>query len=30
MRVGAKSVNVVGVGCLNPDESKFDALYKKG
>lgn len=27
MGVGARSVNVVGVGCVNPDEANFKAMY---
>uniref|UniRef100_M1BBA1 Integrase core domain containing protein n=1 Tax=Solanum tuberosum TaxID=4113 RepID=M1BBA1_SOLTU len=27
MGAGARSVNVVGVGCVNPYEAKFEALY---
>lgn len=26
MRVSSRSVNVVDVGCVNPDEAKFKAL----
>uniref|UniRef100_M1DPA2 Athila retroelement ORF1 protein n=1 Tax=Solanum tuberosum TaxID=4113 RepID=M1DPA2_SOLTU len=29
MGAGTRSVNVVGVGCANPEESKFEALYNK-
>uniref|UniRef100_M1DMR5 Putative plant transposon protein domain-containing protein n=1 Tax=Solanum tuberosum TaxID=4113 RepID=M1DMR5_SOLTU len=29
MGAGARSVNAVGVGCANSDESKFEALYNK-
>uniref|UniRef100_M1DDA4 Integrase core domain containing protein n=1 Tax=Solanum tuberosum TaxID=4113 RepID=M1DDA4_SOLTU len=29
MGAGARSVNIVGVGCANPDESKFEALYNE-
>uniref|UniRef100_M1DTM0 Integrase core domain containing protein n=1 Tax=Solanum tuberosum TaxID=4113 RepID=M1DTM0_SOLTU len=29
MGAGARSVNVVGVGCVNPDEAKFVALYNE-
>uniref|UniRef100_M1DVU7 Integrase core domain containing protein n=1 Tax=Solanum tuberosum TaxID=4113 RepID=M1DVU7_SOLTU len=29
MGAGARSVNVVGVGCVNPEESKFEALYNE-
>uniref|UniRef100_M1DL55 Putative plant transposon protein domain-containing protein n=1 Tax=Solanum tuberosum TaxID=4113 RepID=M1DL55_SOLTU len=29
MGVGARSVNVVGVVCVNPDEAKFEALYNE-
>lgn len=29
MRVFARSINVVEVGCVNPDESKFQALYNE-
>uniref|UniRef100_M1DYP1 Integrase core domain containing protein n=1 Tax=Solanum tuberosum TaxID=4113 RepID=M1DYP1_SOLTU len=29
MGAGARSVNAVGVGCANPDESKFEALYNE-
>ncbi len=29
MGAGARSVNVVGVGCVNPDEAKFEALYNE-
>ena len=27
MGAGARSVNVVGVGCVNPDEAKLEVLY---
>uniref|UniRef100_M1DIX5 Integrase core domain containing protein n=1 Tax=Solanum tuberosum TaxID=4113 RepID=M1DIX5_SOLTU len=26
---GARSVNAMGVGCVNPDEAKFEALYNE-
>uniref|UniRef100_M1D8I6 Integrase core domain containing protein n=1 Tax=Solanum tuberosum TaxID=4113 RepID=M1D8I6_SOLTU len=29
MGAGARSVIVVGVGCVNPDEAKFEALYNE-
>uniref|UniRef100_M1DZR9 Integrase core domain containing protein n=1 Tax=Solanum tuberosum TaxID=4113 RepID=M1DZR9_SOLTU len=29
MGAGTRSVNVVGVGCVNPDEAKFEALYNE-
>ncbi|KAK4721531.1 hypothetical protein R3W88_011764 [Solanum pinnatisectum] len=29
MRAGAHSTNVVGVGCANPEEMKFEALYNE-
>uniref|UniRef100_M1E120 Uncharacterized protein n=1 Tax=Solanum tuberosum TaxID=4113 RepID=M1E120_SOLTU len=29
MGAGARSVNIVGVGCANPDEVKFEALYNE-
>uniref|UniRef100_M1DBJ4 Integrase core domain containing protein n=1 Tax=Solanum tuberosum TaxID=4113 RepID=M1DBJ4_SOLTU len=29
MGAGARSVNAVGVGCVNPDEAKFEALYNE-
>ena len=27
MRVGAKSVNIVGVGGMNPDKAKFEVFF---
>uniref|UniRef100_M1DHY6 Uncharacterized protein n=1 Tax=Solanum tuberosum TaxID=4113 RepID=M1DHY6_SOLTU len=29
MGAGARGVNVVGVGCVNPDEAKFEVLYNE-
>ncbi|KAK4726893.1 hypothetical protein R3W88_031810 [Solanum pinnatisectum] len=29
MGVGSQSVNVMGVGCVNPQEAKFEALYNE-
>jgi len=29
MGAGARGVNVMGVGCVNPDEAKFKALYNE-
>uniref|UniRef100_M1DHA2 Uncharacterized protein n=1 Tax=Solanum tuberosum TaxID=4113 RepID=M1DHA2_SOLTU len=29
MGAGAPSVNIVGVGCVNPEEMKFEALYNE-
>uniref|UniRef100_M1DIL3 Integrase core domain containing protein n=1 Tax=Solanum tuberosum TaxID=4113 RepID=M1DIL3_SOLTU len=29
MGAGARNVNAVGVGCVNPDEAKFEALYNE-
>uniref|UniRef100_M1DN40 Integrase core domain containing protein n=1 Tax=Solanum tuberosum TaxID=4113 RepID=M1DN40_SOLTU len=29
MGAGARSVNVVGVGCINPEEAKFKVLYNE-
>uniref|UniRef100_M1DUF9 Uncharacterized protein n=1 Tax=Solanum tuberosum TaxID=4113 RepID=M1DUF9_SOLTU len=29
MGAGARSVNAVGVGCANPEEIKFEALYNE-
>uniref|UniRef100_M1DAC7 Integrase core domain containing protein n=1 Tax=Solanum tuberosum TaxID=4113 RepID=M1DAC7_SOLTU len=29
MGADARSVNVVGVGCVNPDEAKFEAMYNE-
>uniref|UniRef100_M1DBZ1 Integrase core domain containing protein n=1 Tax=Solanum tuberosum TaxID=4113 RepID=M1DBZ1_SOLTU len=29
MGAGAGSVNVVGVGCVNPDKAKFEVLYNE-
>jgi len=29
MEAGARSVNYVGVGCVNADEAKFEALYNE-
>jgi len=26
---GARAVNVMGVGCVNPDEAKFEVLYNE-
>lgn len=29
IRAGARSVNVVGFGCVNPDKAKFEAFYNE-
>uniref|UniRef100_M1DPG6 Uncharacterized protein n=1 Tax=Solanum tuberosum TaxID=4113 RepID=M1DPG6_SOLTU len=29
MEAGARGVNVVGIGCANPEKAKFDALYNE-
>lgn len=29
MGTGANRVNVMGVGCANPEEAKFEALYNE-